>query len=304
MTVLVLGSINMDLVVETPRLPKAGETLRGRAFHSGPGGKGANQAVAAALQGATTRLIGRVGADDFGDQLVGSLRGYGIGVSGINIDHNAATGLALICVDDDGENTIVTVRGANGNVGRQELEILERLLARAIVFMVQLEIPLDVVGTAVAAAREAGVIVVLDPAPVTELPAKLLTNVSWITPNSTETEALTGIVPSDVEAAARAADALRTRGVSRVALKLGARGCFYSGPDGQLSVPAPEVRAVDSVGAGDAFNGALAAALVAGHSPAEILRRATAAGAIATTKRGAQPSLPTAAELDRVLGTN
>lgn len=299
--IIVLGSINMDLVVEAPRLPKPGETLRGRAFHSGPGGKGANQAVAAALQGATTRLIGRVGADDFGDQLVKGIRASGVGVSGVNVDHDAPTGLALITVADDGEDAIVTVRGANANVGRDELDALERQLARAIVLMIQLEIPMQVVTTAAAMAREAGVIVVLDPAPAADLPSELLANVSWITPNETETEVLIGIVPSDDESAARAADVIRDRGVDRVAITLGSRGCFYSGPDGAFAVPAPKVRTIDSVGAGDAFNGALAAALLAGRSPAEMLRRACAAGAVATTRRGAQASLPTAAEMERAL---
>jgi ribokinase len=301
MSVLVLGSINMDLVVEAPRLPEPGETLGGTAFRSSPGGKGANQAVAAARQGVPTKLIGRVGGDDFGEQLVEAIRAAGVGVSTINIDRDATTGLALICVAASGENTIVTMKGANGRIGREELRILERLLPQTIVLMVQLEVPLAVAVEAARAAREAGVIVVLDPAPVMKLDESLLAHVSWITPNEVETEILTGIFPSDETQAARAADALRSQGVNRVAITLGARGCQYAGPDASFTVPSPRVDVVDTVGAGDAFNGALAASLVTGREPAEIIRRACAAGAIACTRPGALPSLPTASELEAVL---
>ncbi len=301
MSVLVLGSINLDLVVEAPRLPAPGETLIATAFHTSPGGKGANQAVAAARQGAPTQLIGRVGTDDFGDQLVEAIRAAGVRVSAINIDRDAPTGMALICVDPSGQNTIITVKGANGNVGREELELLDRLRLQTIVLLIQLEIPMAVVTAAAEAAREAGVIVVLDPAPVAELPDALLQNVSWITPNETETTTLTGIEPSDEEQAVRAADVLRARGVHRVVITLGERGCLYSGPDETLFVPAPKVEAIDTVGAGDAFNGALAASIVIGRDVGGALRSACAAGAIACTRRGALPSLPTAAEVEAAL---
>jgi ribokinase len=303
MSILVLGSINLDLVVEAPRLPQPGETLRGTAFHTSPGGKGANQAVAAARQGASTRLIGRVGSDDFGEQLVEAIRAAGVRVSAINVDRDAPTGVALICVAETGENTIVTVKGANGNVGAEELGVLDRIRLQSLVLLMQLEIPVPVATAAAESAREAGLIVILDPAPVTELPDALLANVSWITPNETETNALTGIDPSDQERAAKAGEALRSRGVERVALKLGPRGCVYVGPEGTISIPSPEVKAVDTVGAGDAFNGALAAALIAGHDVEGALRRACAAGAIAATRRGALPSLPTRAEVEAALGT-
>ncbi len=301
-SVLVLGSINLDLVVEAPRLPAPGETLRGTAFHTSPGGKGANQAVAAARQGAATRLIGRVGADDFGEQLVEAIRAAGVRVSAINIDRDAPTGVALITVADSGENTIVTVKGANGNVGREELDVLDRVRLQSLILLMQLEIPVRVATAAAESAREAGLIVILDPAPVTDLPDDLLANVSWITPNEIETEALTGIDPSDSDRAAEAARALRSRGVERVAVKLGPRGCVYLGPEGAISVPAPKVDAIDTVAAGDAYNGALAASLVGGHDVEGALRRACAAGALAATRRGALPSLPTRAEVEAALG--
>lgn len=301
MSVLVLGSINLDLVVDVPRLPVLGETLRGTAFHSSPGGKGANQAVAAARQGASTQLIGRIGADAFGEQLVEAVRASGVRVSGINIDRDAPTGMALICVDTQGQNTIVTVRGANGNVGAEELELLERFRLQSLVLLVQLEIPLPVVMLAAETAREAGLIVVLDPAPMTELPDALLANVSWMTPNQTEAEALTGVVASDEAEALRAAEVLHARGVDRAVVTLGERGCVYAGPDGTLVVAAPHVEVIDTVGAGDAFNGALAASIVAGRDVRGALHAACAAGAIACTRRGALPSLPTAAEVEAAL---
>ena len=301
MSVLVLGSINLDLVVEAPRLPMPGETLSGTAFHTSPGGKGANQAVAAARQGAATQLIGRVGGDDFGDQLVETVRAAGVRVSAITVDRDASTGVALICVAGSGENTIVTVKGANGNVGREELDVLDRLRLRSIVLLMQLEIPPAVVAAAAESAREAGLIVILDPAPVATLSDAVLANVSWITPNETETEVLTGIDPSSEDAATRAGEALRSRGVERVAIKLGPRGCVYCGPEGTIAVPAPPVKAVDTVGAGDAFNGALAASVVAGLDVHGALRRACAAGAIASTRRGALPSLPTRSEVEAAL---
>lgn len=304
MSVLVFGSINLDLVVEAPRLPQPGETLRGTAFHTSPGGKGANQAVAAARQGAPTRLIGRVGGDDFGEQLVEAIRAAGVRVSAINVDRDAPTGVALICVAETGENTIVTVKGANGNVGAEELGVLERIRLQSLVLLMQLEIPVPVATAAAESAREAGLIVILDPAPVTELPDALLANVSWITPNETETKELTGIDPSDTERAAQAGEILRARGVERVVLKLGSRGCAYVGPEGTISIASPEVNAIDTVGAGDAFNGALAAALIAGHDVEGALRRASAAGAIAATRRGALPSLPTRAEVEAALGAS
>lgn len=304
MSVLVLGSINLDLVVRAPRLPSPGETLRGAGFHTSPGGKGANQAVAAARQGAATRLIGRVGADAFGEQVVEAIRAAGVRVSAISLDRDAPTGVALITVADTGENTIVTVKGANGNVGSEELDVLDRLRLQSIVLMMQLEIPVPVATKAAESAREAGLIVILDPAPVTGLPDELLANVSWITPNETETKALTGVQPSDEEAAARAGELLRARGVARVAVKLGPRGCVYVGPEGTIAVPAPAVEAIDTVAAGDAFNGALAASLVDGHDVEGALRRACSAGAIAATRRGALPSLPTRSEVEAALSAS
>jgi ribokinase len=301
MSIVVLGSLNMDLVVEAPRLPLAGETLRGTRFHLAPGGKGANQAVAAARQGARVAIVGCVGSDDFGPRLVASLNDADVDTGGVSIDPGAPTGVASIVVGANGENQIVTVGGANHRVGRADLHALDGHLADASMLLVQLEIPMDVVAAAVRRARARGVGVLLDPAPVAPLPDTLYADVEWITPNVVETQVLTGIAPLTESDARRAGECLRERGVEHVAITLGAEGCFYTGAEGSFRVAAPPVDAIDAVGAGDAFAGALAAALTGGEGVGTALERAVAAGALATTKRGAQPSLPTAADVDVLL---
>lgn len=301
MTIVVLGSINIDLVAEVPRLPSRGETLRSSRFYRVPGGKGANQAVAAARQGAAVRLVGRVGDDEFGRALIAGLRSEEIDIDGVAVDGSVPTGTALISVADGGENTIVTVGGANHAVGDDELRFLESVIDDAWILLVQLEIPLEVVREGVAIAGRAGVPVLLDPAPVTDLPDAMLTGVAWITPNVRETEVLTGIAPLTEVDAKLAAEALRGRGIAHVAITLGGEGCFYSGIEGSFAVAAPSVSVIDTVASGDAFNGSLAAALDSGDDVGSALRRACAAGALAATRPGAQPSLPTRADVDELL---
>jgi ribokinase len=296
MTVVVLGSINADLVVRTDRLPDAGETVRASSFAIYPGGKGANQAAAAALMGARVNLIGRVGDDANAAMVRTALAGAGVEISAVTTDSVAPTGTALITVADEGQNTIVTAGGANHSVGPEELEGLERLLPGARMLLLQLEIPMDVVAAAVAAARAAGVAVMLDPAPVADIPDAVYAGVTWITPNEQETGALTGIDPSDDESARRAADSLARRGVENVVITLGSRGCYYGGG----RIDAPRVRAVDTVACGDAFNGALAAGLAEGLGDDGALRLACAAGAAAATTPGAFDSLPTRGDVDRM----
>jgi ribokinase len=291
--IIVFGSINMDLVTRTPRLPVAGETLQGYEFFTAPGGKGANQAVAAARLGISTQIVGRLGDDDFGRQLLAGLQGADVQTDGILVDESASSGVAVIAVDDAGENNIIIVAGANGCVNQQDVERLTDLLPGAAALLLQFEIPLPAVLAAAQAARQAGVLVILDPAPAKEnIPPELYPLIDIITPNEIEASQLVGFPIEGQEAAAKASAELRQRGVGTVIVKLGAQGVFCAAGAETFFVPAFSVRAVDTVAAGDAFNGGLAAALADGRSLRDAVVWGAAAGAISATKAGAQPSLP------------
>ncbi|MBO9326791.1 MAG: ribokinase [Roseiflexus sp.] len=297
MAVVVFGSINMDLVVRTPRLPAPGETLTGYTFFAAPGGKGANQAVACARLGAPTRMVGRVGDDLFGEQLRTSLRSYGVQDDGV-LTTPGPSGVALIAVDDTAENTIVIVPGANGAVSSADIPRLEQALDGARTLLLQLEVPIETVVAAARAAHTRGVTVILDPAPALSLPDELYTLADIITPNEHEATTLTGIAVHDDQGAIAAARALIARGARRVALKLGARGALTADAEGEQFWPPFNVTPVDTVAAGDAFNGGLAVALSEGRSFNEAIRWGLAAGALSVTRYGAQPSMP---ERDEVL---
>lgn len=294
MTVLVFGSINMDLVARTPRLPMPGETLQGHSFATIPGGKGANQAVAAARLGAPTHMVGRVGGDEFGQMLLASLQGAGVRGDRIYVDDSTSSGIAVIEVDDAGENRIIIIAGANGQVGDADIERLSTLLLQASVLLLQLEIPIPAILAAAQAAQAAGVCVILDPAPVQpDLPAPLYPLIDILTPNQIEASQLVGFPVIDAHGAAHAATILRQRGVGTVIVKLGAHGALCATADDTFLVPAFEVTAVDTTAAGDAFNGGLAAALADGLSLRQAVLWGSAAGALSVTQAGAQPSLPT-----------
>ncbi len=297
MSVLVLGSINMDLVVRAPRLPAAGETLTAHTFFTAPGGKGANQAVACARLGAPTRMIGRVGGDLFGGALLDSLRASAVDVSGVLVDAARPSGVAVIAVDDRAENTILIVPGANGAVGVDDVARLKAALPETRVVLLQLEIPMETVIEAARLARNFGLTVILDPAPARPLPPGLWPLVDILTPNETEAEALAGFPVHNESEAERAARTLRSFGARRVIIKMGGKGAYVLSGETSWLAPAHKVEAVDTVAAGDAFNGALAAALAEGQTFAEAVRWGAAAGALSVTKHGAQPSMPDRAEL-------
>lgn len=296
MAIAVFGSINMDLVTRTTRLPLPGETVTGHSFGTTPGGKGANQAVACARLGAVTRLIGRVGDDSFGAELRAGLLAAGVEASGV-LTTPGPSGIALIAIDDAARNTIIVVPGANGAVGAGDASRLDVALVGARMLLLQLELPLDAVVAAARAARRLAVPVILDPAPARELPAVLYRLADIITPNLSEAAMLVGF-PLDSEVAiVEAARVLRGRTGGTVVITLGERGALLLAGNEPLFVPPFPTSAVDSVAAGDAFNAGLAVALAEGRPLHEALRWASAAGALAVTRTGAQQAMPTRAEL-------
>ena len=298
MSVVVFGSINMDLVVRTPRFPKPGETLTGHDFFTAPGGKGANQAVAAARLGIETVMVGRVGADVFGGALLDSLNASGVDTARIFTDPEHPSGTAVITVDDCAENEIVIVPGANGAVGLEDILRLKESLQAADCLLLQLEIPMEAVAAAAAEAHRKGVTTILDPAPAKEIPAALYQSIDYLTPNEVEASILTGNPVQTFEDAGGAARILQARGVPNVIIKMGGKGVFWRSAHGEEgSLPAFAVKAVDTVAAGDAFNGAFAAALSEGKGFLEALRWGMAGGAVSTTRKGAQPSMPDRSEL-------
>ncbi|HEX6971295.1 MAG TPA: ribokinase [Limnochordia bacterium] len=301
--VLVVGSLNMDLVVRTPRLPAVGETVIGGRLERIPGGKGANQAVAAARLGARVALVGRVGADGFGDDLLAAAAASGVDLSHVVRDRERATGVAAILVEEgSGQNQIVVLPGANEAVAAADVEAAESLVAEAGCVVAQLEVPLVAVETLAGLARRHRVPFVLNPAPACPLPDSLLSLVDVLTPNEAEAERLSGIPVRDAADAERAAAHLRRRGARRVVVTLGARGVLADLGDGPPShLPAFAVRAVDTVAAGDAFTGGLAVGLAEGMDVRAAVALGMATAAISVTRPGAQPSMPTRAEVEALL---
>jgi ribokinase len=301
--VLVIGSANMDFTVAVPRLPAEGETITGGSFYVSHGGKGANQAVAARRLRAEVRFVGCVGEDAQGDQIADQLHAEGIPAEGLMRTGDAATGVALIMVDEKGRNQIAVASGANLRLLPELARQHASLMSWARILLCQLEIPIITVQWALAAAREHGVLTILNPAPAQEFPDALLSLVDCLTPNAVEAEVLTGIAVEGPETATRAAQRLLARGARRVIVTLGAQGLLFCDGTAALHFPAFPVEAVDTTGAGDAFNGALAAGLAARGEWEEALPLANAAAALACTKRGAQTSFPHRAEVEGFLRT-
>ncbi len=306
MTIAVFGSLNMDLVARVARLPLPGETLMGTKFFMTPGGKGANQAVAAAKLGVSTTLIGRVGHDDWGRSLLTELQPYGVETSGIQIDSTIHSGVAIITVAETGENQIIGVYGANACLDQSDVDRLIPVLHNSEVLLLQLEVAIESVKRAAQASQDAGVMVILDPAPVPKTSiAHLYPYIDLLIPNETEASQLVGFEVNSVETATQAAVVLHNQGAKAVVIKLGAQGALYSEETSSeittAFIPAFEVEAIDTVAAGDAFAGGLAVAIVEGFSIIESVRRGCAAGALATLTIGAQVAMADRVQFDQFL---
>ncbi len=302
--IVVVGSSNTDMIIRVPHLPKPGETILGGEFSMAPGGKGANQAVAAARAGGRVTLVARVGDDVFGRQALRNFKADGIDTSFVIRDDAAPSGVALINVADDGGNAISVASGANALLSTGDIKQSAAAFSGAEIVLMQLEIPLPTVRAAAHAARRRGIPVILNPAPACPLGDEILGQVSVLTPNESEAELLTGIKVRKGPDAKRAAAILRGRGPRLVVITLGEKGCYAAGQDFEGLVPAFKVRPIDTTAAGDVFNGALAVALAEPMALAAALRFASAAAALSVMKLGAQPSAPTRAEIEKLLGRN
>ncbi|MCF5724878.1 ribokinase [Pseudomonas syringae] len=291
--VVVVGSLNMDLVTRASRLPRAGETLIGQTFSTVPGGKGANQAVASARLGAKVAMVGCVGSDAYGTQLRDALRVEGIDCQAVSTV-DGSSGVALIVVDDSSQNAIVIVAGSNGALTPASLQAFDAVLQAADVVVCQLEVPMDTVGFTLKRGRELGKTVILNPAPASEpLPAEWYASIDYLIPNESEATALSGITVDSLDSAKLAASQLIKAGAGKVIITLGSQGALFT--DGQTfeHLLAPKVKAVDTTAAGDTFVGGFAAALASGKSEAEAIRFGQVAAALSVTRAGAQPSIPT-----------
>jgi ribokinase len=300
-SIVVVGSSNTDMILKVPKVPRPGETLLGGHFSIAPGGKGANQAVAAARAGGAVAFVGRLGKDTLGNDALAALRREKITVSHVARSAFHPSGVALIFVGADGENSIGVAGGANQELTAKDISAARQLIEGASILILQLETPLPAVEAAAALARRAGVSVILNPAPAQPLPDRLLRNTTFLTPNEMEASLLTGIKVSGIASAKRAAVALQRRGARNVIITLGANGALVATAAGTEWFPGFRVRAVDTTAAGDVFNGALAVALAESRPLSEAVRFAHAAAAISVTRMGAQPSIPTRKEIGSML---
>lgn len=306
--IAVLGSLNMDFVVSAERLPRPGETVLGGSFQMLPGGKGANQACAAAKlahPSMAVRMAGRVGYDLFADHLKASLCAAGVDVSFVHATRSQPTGVALISVERSGQNSIVVAPGANHVLTASDIESFRAVYRNAAIALFQLETPVDAVGAALRLARSEGAKTMLDPAPARPLSKEMLAAVDFLTPNEGEACLLLNrpVEPVGMEDAPQLAAALLALGSKAVVLKLGEKGCYYTDGTVSLAVPGFRVDAVDTTAAGDTFNGALAVALAEGQNIEQALRFANAAGALSVTRAGAQASAPSRQEVEQLLST-
>jgi ribokinase len=295
--ITVIGSSNTDMVVKSKRLPAPGETIIGGEFGMYPGGKGANQAVAAARLGGNVHFVGKRGNDIFGTQASSLLNDEGINTSYFSTDPDLPSGVALISVDEKGENCIVVASGANAAITPKDLEAVKPLIGKSSIVLLQLEIPIETVEYTATIASDRGVIIILNPAPAQTLSSSLLKKISIITPNETEAEILTGISITNISTAEQAAMALKEKGVQTVIITLGAEGALVYHQNQFTKVDTVPVVAIDTTAAGDVFNGALAVSLADGNTVEDAARYACKAAAISVTRMGAQSSAPTKNEV-------
>ena len=299
--IVVIGSSNTDMIIKTSHIPKPGETVLGGHFSTAAGGKGANQAVSAARAGGEVVFIARVGDDLFGRKAIEGFMKDTINIEHILIDKDTPSGVALIFVDEHGENSIAVAPGANANVSPHDVESAGDVIASSEILLLQLEIPIETVKAAAAIASSNNVPVILNPAPAQPLDEELLRHVTVITPNETETEFITGVRVEDIKSAVRAADNLHARGVKTVLITCGRRGVYVSHDDFRGIIPSFSVCAVDSTAAGDVFNGVLAVSLAERTSILDAVRFSQAAAAISVTRLGAQTSAPYRPEIEEFL---
>lgn len=301
MSVLVLGSFMMDLVVSTTRAPQAGETIIGTGFKRFPGGKGANQAVAARRLGASVKMIGKVGADEFGREFLALFRAEDIDVSHVRVADHESTGIGSIIIEESGQNRIVVVPGANMAFTKEEISLLESEIAQARLLVVQLEMDLVMIEQAIEIAYRYGVPILLNPAPAQALSDALLSKIDYLTPNETELALMSNMAIKSTSDAQKAARYLLNKGVGTIIVTMAEKGAMLCTKDESRLIEGFGVNAVDTVAAGDSFNGALAAMLMAGKNLDEAIIYANAVGALTVTKIGAIPSLPTEHEVERFL---
>lgn len=298
--IVVIGSCNTDMVINTERLPLPGETVIGGNFFMNSGGKGANQAVAATRLGGSVSFIAKVGNDHFGTRSIEQYKAEGINVDHILIDNAQPSGVALIVVDANGENCITVASGANAMLLSEDIDKAVGMIERGDIVLTQLETPLDTVEYLARIARERGKKVILNPAPAQHLPDSLMRNLYMIIANETETELITGVKITDMESICRAADVMNERGVENVVITLGSKGAFVKENGAYHKVPAIKVKAVDATAAGDTFCGAVCVALAEKKSILEAVEFANRCASLTVTRMGAQSSLPYRSEVDNL----
>lgn len=295
--ILVVGSLNMDFSIETPRIPVPGETIMGTGVKLVPGGKGANQVYTIGKLGGDVAMIGAVGDDSFGEMLIDNLKNVGVNVEGIERIPGGTTGQAFIPVDESGENSIIVIGGTNGQVDEAILKKYEYLMDEADIVVMQQEIPLTTVMAAKQMAMEKGKTIIVDPAPAAAMPDEFWNGIDYIKPNETELGILIGKELSTQEEYKEAAQEMLRKGVKKLLVTLGSKGCLIVSSEGEEFIPANKVKAVDTTAAGDTFTGAFAVALSQGKSEKEAITFAQKASAIAVTRKGAQASVPTLEEV-------